>query len=213
MRKRGTVTRWDDDRGFGFITPKHDGDAVFVHVKAVAESSRRPQAGDIVSYELTRDAKGRPRAKNVRLGGRTRDATSPRNRRDRGSPAVALTLIFACFLVVAALFGRLPWWLVLGCVVASVLTFAVYARDKSSARRGNWRTAESTLHLLGLLGGWPGALAAQRLLRHKSSKKEFQFMFRVTALLNVAAIAYVAWRGDTRMLEQWLEEILRTLAR
>jgi uncharacterized membrane protein YsdA (DUF1294 family) len=71
----------------------------------------------------------------------------------------------------------------------SIVTFVVYAMDKSAATRGNWRTKESTLHLLALAGGWPGAFLAQQMLRHKSSKASFRRVYRVTVLLNVAAFA------------------------
>jgi len=85
---------------------------------------------------------------------------------------------------------------------ASFVTFIAYARDKSAAQRGKWRTAESNLHVLGLAGGWPGALAAQRLLRHKSSKRNFLLVFWITVFLNVAAAGYLVWSGDAGFLNQ-----------
>ena len=66
----------------------------------------------------------------------------------------------------------------------SIITFIIYAKDKSAARQGHWRTKESTLHMLALLGGWPGALIAQQTLRHKSQKADFRFVFWVTVVLN-----------------------------
>lgn len=68
----------------------------------------------------------------------------------------------------------------------SLLTFVVYAIDKSKAKRGGWRIPEKTLHLLSLVGGWPGALLAQQLLRHKSSKTSFRIVFWLTLCLNLA---------------------------
>ncbi len=67
----------------------------------------------------------------------------------------------------------------------SVVTFIAYAMDKSAAKRGDWRTPERTLHLLALAGGWPGALCAQQLLRHKSSKAPFRYVFWATVFVNV----------------------------
>jgi uncharacterized membrane protein YsdA (DUF1294 family) len=67
----------------------------------------------------------------------------------------------------------------------SVITFVVYAIDKSAARRKGRRTPERTLHLLSLAGGWPGALLAQRWLRHKSAKASFRRVFWVTVVVNV----------------------------
>ncbi|UVW27519.1 DUF1294 domain-containing protein [Massilia sp. H6] len=73
----------------------------------------------------------------------------------------------------------------------SVLAFIVYAADKSAARKGLRRTPENTLHLLAVAGGWPGALVAQRVLRHKSSKRSFQNAFWVTVALNCAAAGWL----------------------
>jgi uncharacterized membrane protein YsdA (DUF1294 family) len=73
----------------------------------------------------------------------------------------------------------------------SVLAFAVYAWDKSAARSGAWRTEENTLHTLALLGGWPGALIAQQVLRHKSRKASFRLAFWVTVAVNCAALAWL----------------------
>lgn len=72
---------------------------------------------------------------------------------------------------------------------ASVACFIAYALDKSAARQGRRRTPERTLLLLGLAGGWPGALAAQRLLRHKSSKPSFLVRFWITVALNLTLLA------------------------
>jgi uncharacterized membrane protein YsdA (DUF1294 family) len=68
-----------------------------------------------------------------------------------------------------------------------------YAIDKSAAVSGRWRTPEQTLHLFSLAGGWPGALLAQQVLRHKTSKESFIAAFWLTVLLNAAA--FVAWHA------------------
>jgi len=81
------------------------------------------------------------------------------------------------FLALAALYA-----------VASVACFIAYARDKSAARKGRRRTPECTLLLLGLAGGWPGGLAAQQLLRHKSAKTSFLIKFWLTVLVNLALL-------------------------
>jgi len=69
-------------------------------------------------------------------------------------------------------------------LVTSSLAFAAYGIDKAAAIGGGWRIPEAFLHLLGLAGGWPGALVAQRLFRHKSRKVSFQVAFWVVAALN-----------------------------
>lgn len=98
---------------------------------------------------------------------------------------------FAAGLVAAMIAGRAPNWLAGFYALASVVTFAIYARDKSAARRGEWRTPEDTLHLLALAGGWPGAVLAQRWLRHKSQKASFRAVFWLTALANCGAAGWL----------------------
>ena len=74
----------------------------------------------------------------------------------------------------------------------SVACFIAYALDKSAARKGERRTPESTLLMLGLFGGWPGAVLAQQWLRHKTVKQPFRQMFWFTIVVNVAAFLWLA---------------------
>lgn len=82
------------------------------------------------------------------------------------------------------------WWLVIPAVYAtfSLISFAMYAVDKAAARRGHERIAESTLHLLDLLGGWPGGWVGQQAFRHKTSKHSFQKTYKWTIVLNVVLL-------------------------
>ena len=73
----------------------------------------------------------------------------------------------------------------------SVVLFSVYGWDKAAAQRQGRRIRERTLHLLALAGGWPGALAAQRLLRHKCRKRPFLRVYWVTAAGNCALLAWL----------------------
>jgi uncharacterized membrane protein YsdA (DUF1294 family) len=88
-----------------------------------------------------------------------------------------------------------PWLMVVvGYAVLSLATFVAYARDKRAARRARPRTPEATLHLLELLGGWPGAFAAQRLIRHKNAKVSYQIGFWLIVAAHAAAwVAFLRW--------------------
>lgn len=189
MRHQGRVTVWKDDRGFGFITPDDGGEQVFFHATAFADRERRPAGGERVSYELRTVRRGRPQAAEVRPVGAERVASLLRRRE-------TAPLLFAVLVVVgvgaAVIAGLLPFSVLLLYVAASGITFLVYALDKSAARRDRWRTRESTLHLLGVIGGWPGALAAQRLLRHKSAKPSFRAVFWLTVAVNVGVVGWLA---------------------
>jgi uncharacterized membrane protein YsdA (DUF1294 family) len=112
----------------------------------------------------------------------------PRNARRKATPFASPA--FAIAFAAAALLWVAPLWLALVYLAASVVTFIAYARDKSAAVRGGWRTRESTLHMLGLAGGWPGALLAQQILRHKSSKAGFRSAFWFTVIVNVAVFLF-----------------------
>lgn len=91
----------------------------------------------------------------------------------------------------AAFAGKLPFTILGLYLAASAIAFIAYALDKSAARKDQWRTPENTLHFFALVGGWPGALAAQGLLRHKSKKRSFQIVFWITVILNCGALAWL----------------------
>jgi uncharacterized membrane protein YsdA (DUF1294 family) len=107
---------------------------------------------------------------------------------------------FVFFILAMVFAGRLPSLVLAFYLVASVVTFLVYACDKSAASRNAWRTRESTLHLLALAGGWIGALAAQRLLRHKSAKKPFLISFWGTVALNCGLLGWLLSSSGAGML-------------
>lgn len=105
---------------------------------------------------------------------------------------IALAAVFAAMLATAIALDRLPAFVAVLDAGMSLLTIALYARDKRAAARGAWRTPESTLHLLALLDGWPGALVAQQWFRHKSRKASFQLAFWATVALNLCALWWCA---------------------
>lgn len=85
--------------------------------------------------------------------------------------------------------ARVPAWIALLYLAMSVVCLLAYAIDKSAAVAGRGRLSEQSLLMLGLVGGWPGGLLAQQLLRHKSSKASFRRAFWGTVALNVAGFA------------------------
>lgn len=78
----------------------------------------------------------------------------------------------------------------------SLFSFLSYRSDKRRAEAGAWRIPESTLHLVALLGGWPGGFVAQRIFRHKISKASFQFVFWLIVLTHEfsAVDSLLDWR-------------------
>lgn len=103
-----------------------------------------------------------------------------------------LVVLWCGALVWARLVEGLPLWVLGAYGAASLLCFVAYWKDKRAAVANRWRTPESTLLLLGLVGGWPGAVVAQQTLRHKTVKRSFQSAFWVTVVLHVAVAGAVA---------------------
>lgn len=191
MRYKGRITEWRDDRGFGFITPALGGDQVFVHVTSFVRGSQRPAGGEIVTYGLRRDRKGRPQAVNVAFSGVGPKRPAGR----RGTGPLVLATLFVALLAGLVAVGRLPLYILGLYLASSAIACFAYAWDKWAATNNSRRTPESTLHLFGLLGGWPGAIVAQHALRHKSRKQSFQVVFWGTVALNCFALAWLLARG------------------
>jgi uncharacterized membrane protein YsdA (DUF1294 family) len=143
-----------------------------------------------VAFDIGRDSKGRRCAQRVTLAGvplKTRRVEL----RDEASPAqwggATLFLIpaFLLLMLVVSLVWQAPhgWFLLY--LTVSLVTFALYAIDKQQAAIGAMRVPEPRLHLLALVGGWPGALLAQQFLRHKTVKASFRRGFWITVVGNV----------------------------
>lgn len=181
---KGTLTQWDDAKGYGFITPDGGGARLFVHIKAFGLRPQRPFVGERLSYREGQDGQGKRRALDVRsLGSATPPPPTPRD----GGRVLLLIPAYAGFVLACHLAWGVPNWFWGAYSAMSMATFIVYALDKRAAARGEWRVAENTLHALALACGWPGALLAQQLLRHKSVKPRFRRLFWSTVVLNIAA--------------------------
>ncbi|MBI5483265.1 MAG: cold shock and DUF1294 domain-containing protein [Deltaproteobacteria bacterium] len=184
MIKQGKITSWNDDKGYGFITPSSGEGQVFAHIKAFKYQARRPEVNRSVTYILSTDKQGRICAAEI-----TMSAAAVIEKDDQGNWVFANTyaVLFLVLIVFFCLFGIAPSWSFVVYLAMSLMTYIFYYLDKSAAQKGEWRTQESTLHLLALFGGWPGALAAQQLLRHKSIKRPFRTVFWITIALNSCA--------------------------
>lgn len=202
-RYQGKITSWKDEQGFGFITPNGSGPAVFVHIKSFSDRSIRPLAGNVVTYELAANEKGQPRAANVAFVrvGRSRQATAR-----PGNKSLMTATGFLLLMGIAVLAGKVPALVFGAYICLSLITYSAYAFDKSAAQDGRRRTPENTLHLLSLAGGWPGALAAQQVYRHKTKKASFRQTFWLTVLVNCGALGWLFshWGVDAlRLLRSW----------
>lgn len=104
---------------------------------------------------------------------------------------------FFALLIILPFVSKLPLWAPVAYAAMSLLTFAVYWFDKKQAQLNNRRVPEATLHLLEVLGGWPGGLIAQWYLHHKNRKAAYQAKFWFCVVLNLVALAWVcSEKGD-----------------
>jgi len=192
MRLDGTIKSWDDARGFGFIAPDQGGQDIFVHIRSFEGLRERPKAGQRISFQVQLNTQGKARAINAALAKPLQNHVLRISCARWGTSTLLTIPAFGIVLTLGYLMGHPPRWLLWLYLGASTLTFIAYAIDKSAAQKGEWRTSEQTLHLLALVGGWPGAMLAQQMLRHKSSKQEFRSVFWVTVALNVFGFIFIA---------------------
>jgi len=197
-RHTGVLAEWSDERGFGFV--ETGGRRTFVHISAFDPAGGRPQSGDFVQFEVGSAPDGRPcavRASRVHaLPGHATRRPPRRGAIDWAAFLPVLAVAAYLWLAVARLGAAL--WFPLAYLVLSVLAYLLYAADKRAAVAGTRRTPERTLLLASLLGGWPGAVVAQQVLRHKNRKTSFQLAFWLAVAANL--IALLVLTGGVRLL-------------
>lgn len=189
MRFTGTLKIWHDERGFGFIEPAQGGQEIFAHIKSFPSGTGRPTVGQQLTFGVEIGPNGKKRAIAIQFPAQAKKRRTGREE----SPAswtwpriLALPAFVVLYIYVVWRWGfNIP--VAAAYVGISLLTFLAYVLDKGAAVAKQWRTPENTLHLFSLAGGWPGALIAQQILRHKTSKTSFIATFWTTVALNIAA--------------------------
>ncbi len=199
----GKLKKWKDDRGFGFIQPRDGSQEVYLHISELKDSTRRPQENDTIYYYTIVESNGKIRACNAFISGARIKSTSSssslsNNVASDRSPNTSFPIAKMILPLLLPGFGTAHFILItknplplIIYVVMSLLTYALYADDKSRAKRKQWRTPEQTLHLFELAGGWIGGFLAQRILRHKNRKSTYQLVFWTIVFIH--QIAWVYW--------------------
>ena len=203
-KQQGLIKKWQDDKGFGFIETQN-GESVFFHINEF-KARRRPEVGEQVVFTLGRDHQGRIQAKEEQELSFVQQKMAQKNQqiRQRNTKRSAqadfeagqkkrlfLGIGFYGVLILLAATDKLSWLIIAWYAALGVITYAMYAKDKAAAQSGDWRTPESTLHLLSALGGWVGAMVAQTYLRHKSQKPEFRLTYYLTVVINMAGLLFI----------------------
>ncbi len=186
-KERGKLIRWDDAKGYGFIRPDNGGDDRFLHARALPHFQRRPRENDLIAYETEMDSKGRPKAVKAKIIGRVWSLFT--------KIWVASIIVFTAYAI--CVFAQLVRFHPLAIyALMSILTVQQYSIDKSAAQAGKGRTSEANLHFFELAGGWPGALFAQYLYRHKYRKLSYQITFWLIVLLHGVSWAWITSNPD-----------------
>ncbi|MFN7055287.1 DUF1294 domain-containing protein [Hyphomonas sp.] len=193
LRRIGRLSGWNGARGFGFLKPEDGGPDAFAHVNAFARDDRLIEEGHAYTYLETRDEAGRLRASDIRP---VRPEVTPPNPWLKFAERGARLLVIPAFAVLVIALATYPsiaispnWWIVYG--VASLACFIGYALDKRAAEHRNWRVSETILLLVGVVGGWPGAILAQEIFRHKTKKISFRTLFWMSVAVNMAAFVQI----------------------
>ncbi len=143
MNFKGTVSQWNDDRGFGFITPVAGGQDIFVHVKAFEGQTNRPAIGQSVSFEVETGKDGKKRAKRV-LPAHFAAPYKPQRYVETpkfdafGLLAIAVFVIFYGY---AAIVWRVPHWVGGLYLVASIICFLAQQLLRHESSKASYQSA------------------------------------------------------------------------
>ena len=220
-KQQGHIKKWQDDKGFGFIETAA-GESVFFHVSAF-KAQRRPEIGEQVVFTVGQDNQGRLQAKDVQELSFVQQKIAQKNQKIRQrnhkrsaqaefeagqKKRLFLGIGFYGVVILLAVMNKLSWLVIAWYVILGVITYGMYAKDKAAAQNGDWRTPESTLHLLSTLGGWVGAMVAQTYLRHKSQKPEFRVTYYLTVVINMAGLLFLLADGGLETVTDLLSALL-----
>ncbi len=195
----GTISEWNAEKGYGFITLSGQSKRIFFQLSDVSNREHLPKVDEYVRFELTKDVYGTVRATHVQ-----RPATF--------NFSVALAVWFTTVLCSSVyLFD----YSVIACVfyfLVSSITYAVYAFDKSAEQAGSWRVPTFTLYLLALIGGWPGALLAQSFLYHRYHDDTFKLIFWLMTIINFSTYCWTLTEQGHEQMYLLLGELLALTA-
>lgn len=81
----------------------------------------------------------------------------------------------------------LGWYL----LIINFVAFYLYWEDKRRAKKDKWRIKESTLLLVGLLGGSFGSLVSMHVFRHKTQHWKFKILVPLFFVLHAVLFFYL----------------------
>lgn len=204
---KGSIIQWNDEKGFGFVTTDTKSDKIFIHIKSFIKRSRRPELGDKIVYAIIQDEKNRPQAIQIQFlhefeREKLRQKKHDQTEDNKSLMAKVVAFPFILALIILFILHKITWFVLAFYGLINIWTYFAYYRDKQAAQKDKFRTPEKRLHLFSLLGGWIGALLAQRTLRHKSQKTEFRQVFWFTVVIHIVIFSLLLVNGTLASIEQ-----------
>jgi uncharacterized membrane protein YsdA (DUF1294 family)/cold shock CspA family protein len=207
-RLYGTVCYWRDDKGFGFVSTD-SAERLFFHIRDfTAPPSKRPQQGDRLSFTLGFDKQQRSCALAIQLEDPAPIVAKPAKTNGPDfyqiqQQAWCFRYLFFVLLLLSLLAGSFVFTVPLFYLEASLFTYWLYQIDKKMASNGQRsRLPEESLQMFSLIGGWPGALVAQKRLHHKVHKAPFQREFRFVIYGNSCFLLWLLSEPGTEFLHK-----------
>lgn len=214
MQLTGKVVFWQDQKGFGFLICEQSQEKLFFHIRdllpdPLTNSKPRPAEGDILAFERGNDKQGRAIATALTFVSHQSPPATAVKRQNTVDLAYAQDVAlyfragFLMLVIIALLFGSLPYVLPILYIEASLFTYWLYQADKNAAiARQPQRLPEESLQMFSLIGGWPGALFAQKKLAHKRSKPLFQREFWLVVLANCILLVWLLSQHGQQFLSR-----------
>ena len=203
MRQIGRLTQWDQAQGCGLITPKSGGDPVFVNIDSFTNRPR-PLPNDIVDYKVSYDEQQRAHAEDVVF---VLDQGPAPFSTGWGPGILAFAVFFMVFVAEKVWERKLPVSVLGFYMLASTIAFVIYRHEKAMSASQTWRISDNTLHFCSLVGGWPGAALAQKMVHHEPQKMSFRAIYWSTVVLNSFVFFWLLSNSGSEELRSLLNSL------
>lgn len=95
-----------------------------------------------------------------------------------------------------ALFNKKEIAFIIYLLIINIVSFITFGIDKKKSKQDKWRTKESVLFILSILGGASGSLIGMIVFHHKISKKSFYIGIPIVFILNkIIELIIIAYLG------------------
>jgi cold shock CspA family protein len=106
MQTEGILSKWNDEKGCGVITPQRGGPDIFVDIAAFPQEGQRPQLHEKLFFTVQTDKNGRKRATRIERPGQKKISSQPEARPHKRTSTLSL-LAMSALLVATLAYGYL----------------------------------------------------------------------------------------------------------